>query len=178
MMSIENDGDFEWYKNKSCIIGVREKRSGGFSIKVNQYGTLEDFRKLLGLILDFYRYQYMTFDPRGLKDPFTKELNDIGFRPYQRFPLSFQERPKIGAIVLIAIKPYVGRYEKGKIKRVLTGKPFHPRGFKVMLANKEETIGRIATIRKKGHKHTVKSKKYQNKTFRKTFKKTFRRERE
>lgn len=171
MISMENNEDFEWYKNKSSIIGVREKRFGGFSIRVKEYGTLEDFKKLLGLILDFYRYQYMTFDSRGLQEPFTKELNEIGFRPYQKFPLCFQERPKIGAIVLIAIKPYVGRYEKGKIKRVLTGKPFHPRGFKVMLADKEETIGRIATIRKKGHKHSVKSKKYQRRTFKKSFKK-------
>jgi hypothetical protein len=67
----------------------------------------------------------------------------------------------------------VGRYEKGKIKRVLTGKPFHPRGFKVMLGDREETIGRIATIRKRGHKHSVKSKKYEKKSFKKTFKKRY-----
>lgn len=171
MISIERKEDFDWFKYKTTIIGVREKKSGGFSIKVHQYGQLADFMKILALILDYHRYQFMTFDTRGLKDPFKKELREIGFRTYQRHPMAFQERPKIGAKVLIAIKPYVGRYEKGVIKKVLTGKPFHPRGFKVMLSDRVGTIGRIATIRKKGHKHSVKNKNYQKRTVKKTFKK-------
>lgn len=166
MISIENQEDFDWYKNQSCIMGVREKKSGGFSLRVYKYGTLPDFKKLVGLILDYYRYQFITYDTRGLNEPFRKELTSIGFKTYQRHPMAFQERPKVGAIVLIAIKPYTGRYEKGKINRILTGKPFHPRGFKVMLADRDGTIGRIATLRKKGHKHSIKKK-----TYKKTYKK-------
>jgi len=172
MISIERQEDFDWYKNKSCIMGVREKKSGGFSLRVHQYGTLDDFRKIIGLILDYYRYQFITYDTRGLKEPFKKELTSMGFKSYQRHPVAFQERPKIGAIVLIAIKPYVGRYEKGKIQRVLTGAPFHPRGYKVMLGNRDGSIGRIATIRKKGHKHSFKKNTYHKRSYKKkTFKK-------
>jgi uncharacterized protein YwbE len=63
----------------------------------------------------------------------------------------FQEKPKKWDIVLIAIKPYIGRYEKGNVLRVLTGATYHPRGFKVMFNDKDNTVGRIATVRKKGH---------------------------
>jgi uncharacterized protein YtpQ (UPF0354 family) len=40
----------------------------------------------------------------------------MNFESFQSNNYVFQEKPKIGDIVLIAIKPYVGKYEKGKIK--------------------------------------------------------------
>lgn len=42
--------------------------------------------------------------------------------------------PKIGDTVRVIIKPYVNKtYVTGKIKRLLTRKNMHTRGFKVML---------------------------------------------
>lgn len=153
MISQSKASDYDWYKLGTTIIGVREKRSGGFSIKTHQYGDPKTFKTLLDKIIDYYRYQFLTYDTRGLSPDFKNILVKRGFKAYQRNPLAFQERPLVGQKVLIAIKPYVGRYESGIIKKVLTSKGFHPRGFKVMLNDKNQTVGRIATIRKKGHKH-------------------------
>jgi uncharacterized protein YwbE len=154
--SDDQDRNYDWYKLESTILGVREKVSGGFSIKIHQIDDLKSFKLLLKKILEYYKYQFMTFDTRGFKDnirsSFEKELRGIGFGTYQSHNMVYQERPNIGDTVLIAIKPYIGRYEKGKIVRVLTSARYHPRGYKVMLNDKESMIGRIATIRKKDHK--------------------------
>lgn len=152
--------DYEWYKLKTTILGVREKKSGGFSIKISQTEDIKYFVLLLTKILDYYKYQYMTFDIRGLKENiknlYERELRNIGFGTYQGHNYVYQERPNIDDIVLIAIKPYIGTYERGHIKRILTGARYHPRGYKVMLNDKENTIGRIATVRKENHKKQIK----------------------
>ena len=154
--SEDKDTNYDWYKLDSTIIGVREKQSGGFAIKLYQSGELTSFKKLLLKILGHYKYQFMIFDTRSLKDNirgvFEKELRNMNFGTYQSYNMVFQERPRKGDIVVIAIKPYVGRYEKGKVERVLTGAMYHPRGYKVMLEDKNNTVGRIATIIKKGHR--------------------------
>jgi uncharacterized repeat protein (TIGR03833 family) len=152
--------DYKWFKIGDVILGVREKTTGGFSIRVNQYHLgnekgidLGSFKSLLTKILKYYRYQFMTFDMRGIRNNdrgiIQKELNEIGFGEYSSHNVVFQERPVIGDSVLVAIKPYVGRYEKGKIAKVLTGARYHPRGYKVMFAN--GIVGRIATIVKEKH---------------------------
>jgi uncharacterized protein YwbE len=152
--------DYEWYKLKTTILGVREKKSGGFTIKITKSEDIKSFTLLLNKILDYYKYQFMTFDIRGLKHNikilYEKELRNIGFVVFQEHNYVFQERPKVGETVLIAIKPYIGRYERGQIKRILTGARYHPRGYKVMLNDKEEMIGRIATIRKENHQKEIK----------------------
>jgi uncharacterized protein YwbE len=168
----DDNNNFEWYKLNTTILGVREKKSGGFSIKIgkinnlnNQEDIKEDiksFTTLLKKILDYYKYQFMTFNTniKGLKENiknlYEKELRTIGFGTYQGNNYVFQEKPKIGDIVLIAIKPYIGRYEKGPVKRILTGARYHPRGYKVMLNDKENMIGRIATVRKENHQKEIK----------------------
>jgi uncharacterized repeat protein (TIGR03833 family) len=152
MKSFYGDNDYDLYKLGDNIIGVREKKSGGFGLKVDKYGDIKSFKILISKILDYYKYQFITFDSRGIDKTFEDELRKMGFGSYQSNNVVFQEKPKIGDTVLIAIKPYIGRYEKGKVKRVLTGAGYHPRGFKVMLNDTDGTIGRIATIRKKNHK--------------------------
>ncbi len=158
--SIETKEDYDWYKVRSTILGVREKQSGGFTIKAHLLNDLSEFKTLIDKIIDYYKYQYIIFDTRSLninqkklnKEEYEQKLRQIGFGTYQTSNFVFQERPKIGDTVIVAIKPYIGRYDKGKIEKILTGAKYHPRGYKVMLADKEGTIGRIATIRKKNHK--------------------------
>jgi uncharacterized protein YwbE len=156
--SEDKDSNYDWYKIDSTILGVREKKSGGFAIKLHQFGDIISFKKLLIKILDHHKYQFMIFDTRSLslKDNIRvvveKELRNMKFGTYQSYNMVFQERPRKGDMVMIAIKPYVGRYEKGKVERVLTGAMYHPRGYKVMLEDKNNTVGRIATIIKKGHR--------------------------
>ena len=158
--SIEKKEDYDWYKLRSTILGVREKQSGGFTIKAHILDDLSDFNNLLNKIIDFYKYQYIIFDTRSLninqkkltKDLYEQELRRIGFGTYQTNNFVFQEKPIIGDTVIVAIKPYIGRYDKGKVEQILTSAKYHPRGYKVMLNDKEGTIGRIATIRKKNHK--------------------------
>ena len=156
----DDNSNFEWYKLKSTILGVREKKSGGFTIKITKSEDIKSFTILLSKILDYYKYQFMTFDIRGLKHNikilYEKELRNIGFVVFQEHNYVFQERPKVGETVLIAIKPYIGRYERGQIKRILTSVRYHPRGYKVMLNDKEEMIGRIATVRKENHQKEIK----------------------
>jgi uncharacterized protein YwbE len=156
--SDDNEMNYDWYKLENTILGVREKKSGGFSVKINYFDfeNISSFKNLLLKILEYYKYQFITFDTRSIKDIhkkiIEKELRSIGFGSYQSHNMVFQEKPRKGDVVLIAIKPYIGRYEKGNVLRVLTGAMYHPRGFKVMLNDKDNTVGRIATIRKKGHK--------------------------
>jgi uncharacterized protein YwbE len=159
--SIETKEDYDWYKLRSTILGVREKQSGGFTIKAHMLGDLLEFKNLLDKIIDFYKYQYIIFDTRSLninqkkltKELYEQELRRIGFGIYQTNNFAFQEKPKVGDTVIVAIKPYIGRYDMGKIEQILTGAKYHPRGYKVMLNDKEGTVGRIATIRKKNHKN-------------------------
>jgi uncharacterized protein YwbE len=151
-VNINDNKNYDWYKIGNTILGAREKVSGGFGLKIFEYGSLNDFIILIGKIIEYYKYQYITFDSRNLYPEYEKELSKMGFGNYQNNNLVYQAKPRIGDTVLIAIKPYVGKYETGKVKRVLTGARFHPRGFKVMLNDKNETIGRIATIVKKNHK--------------------------
>ncbi len=154
--SDDNQINYDWYKLENTILGVREKKSGGFSVKIYYFENINSFKELLLKILEYYKYQFITFDTRSIKDNhkkiIEKELRSIGFGSYQSHNMVFQEKPRKGDIVLIAIKPYIGRYDKGKIEQILTSAKYHPRGYKVMLNDKEGTIGRIATIRKKNHK--------------------------
>ena len=150
--SIAKKDDFDWYKLESNILGVREKRMGGFTIKPKQLGDILLFKSLIEKILKYYEFQYLTFDSRGVPDEYLKELTKLKFETFQTNNYVFQEKPKIGDSVLIAIKPYTGEYKKGKIKAVLTNIKYHPRGVKVVLDDKKSTIGRIATIVKKAHK--------------------------
>jgi len=153
--SDDTNENYDWYKIENTVLGVREKKSGGFSIKSYHIDSVKAFKTLLLKIIEYYKYQFITFDTRSIKDNVKimveKELRNMGFGSYQSHNMVFQEKPKKGDIVLIAIKPYIGRYEKGNVLRVLTGATYHPRGFKVMLNDKDNTVGRIATIRKKGH---------------------------
>jgi uncharacterized repeat protein (TIGR03833 family) len=151
-VNINDNKNYDWYKIENTIIGAREKASGGIGVKIFEYGNIKDFINLIGKIIEYYKYQYITFDSRNLDNEYEKELYKFGFGSYQNNNLVYQVKPRIGDNVLIAIKPYVGRYESGIVKRVLTGARYHPRGFKVMLNDKNETIGRIATIVKKNHK--------------------------
>jgi uncharacterized protein YwbE len=151
-VNINDNKNYDWYKIHNTIIGAREKASGGIGLKIFEYGTINDFIILITKIIDYYKYQYITFDSRNLIHEYERELYKFGFGSYQNNNLVYQSKPRIGDNVLIAIKPYVGRYENGGVKRVLTGARFHPRGFKVMLNDKNETIGRIATVIKKNHK--------------------------
>ena len=66
--SEDKDSNYDWYKLDSTIIGVREKQSGGFAIKLYQSGELTSFKKILLKILEHYKYQFMIFDTRSLKD--------------------------------------------------------------------------------------------------------------
>lgn len=150
--SIVKKDDFDWYKLESNILGVREKRMGGFTIKPKQLGDILLFNSLVDKILKHYRFQYLTFDSRGVPDEYLKELKNLDFEVFQSNNYVFQEKPKIGDAVLIAIKPYTGEYKKGNIKAILTNIKYHPRGVKVVLDDKKSTIGRIATIVKKAHK--------------------------
>jgi uncharacterized protein YwbE len=149
--SVAKRDDFDWYKYESNIIGVREKNSGGYAIKPKQIGTVVSFKILIEKIIKYYRFQYLTFDSRGIPDEYLKELKSMKFETFQSNNYVFQEAPKIGDYVLIAIKPYTGKYEKGKIKAVLTNIKYHPRGAKVVLNDKKSTIGRISTLIKKEH---------------------------
>jgi uncharacterized repeat protein (TIGR03833 family) len=156
--SEDKDINYDWYKLESTIMGVREKKSGGFSIRLQEFGNTKSFKSLLKKILDFYKYQFMTFDKRSIhakdRQNIETELRNMSFGTYQSHDMVFQERPKVGDMVLIAIKPYDGTYEKGKVVQILTGAKYHPRGYKVMLNDKIGTIGRIATIRKEAHRNT------------------------
>jgi uncharacterized protein YwbE len=155
-ISDDREGNYDWYKLNTTIMGVREKQSGGFAIKLYQSNEIESFKVLLKKILNHYKYQFMIFDTRSLTNNMRglieKELRNMQFGTYQSYNMVFQEKPRKGDMVMIAIKPYVGRYEKGKVDRVLTGAMYHPRGFKVMLNDTNKTVGRIATIVKKAHK--------------------------
>jgi uncharacterized repeat protein (TIGR03833 family) len=143
--------DFDWYQYESNIIGVREKNSGGYAIKPKQIGTVASFKNLIEKIIKYYRFQYLTFDSRSVPDEYLKELKSMKFETFQTNNYVFQETPKIGDYVMIAIKPYTGKYEKGKIKAVLTNVKYHPRGVKIVLDDKNSTVGRIATVIKKNH---------------------------
>jgi uncharacterized repeat protein (TIGR03833 family) len=151
-VNINDNKNYDWYKIGNTIIGAREKVSGGFGLKVFELGSITTFINLIKKIIEYYQYQFITFDSRNLTYDFEIELRKFGFDSYQNYNMVYQSKPRIGDSVLIAIKPYIGRYESGIVKRVLTGAKFHPRGFKVMLNDKNETIGRIATIIKKNHK--------------------------
>ncbi len=160
--SIETNELYDWYKMESIIIGVREKKMGGFSIKIHENNlelNLKSIKTLITKIVDYYKYQFMTFDSRNISDKYRKNidqiLREIGFGKYQSHNYAYQERPKVGDKVLIAIKPYNGVYEKGKIARILTSAQYHPRGFKVMLNDKAGTIGRISTFRKEVHRKEI-----------------------
>jgi uncharacterized repeat protein (TIGR03833 family) len=154
--SEDKDINYDWYKLESTILGVREKKSGGFSIRLQNLGNIKSFKLLLKKILDFYKYQFMTFDKRSIRVNDLKnietELKSMDFGTYQNHNMVFQEKPNLGDTVLIAIKPYIGTYEKGKVVQILTSAKYHPRGYKVMLNDKIGTIGRIATIRKEAHR--------------------------
>lgn len=154
--SDDTNENYDWYKIENTVLGVREKKSGGFSIKSYHIDSVKAFKTLLLKIIEYYKYQFITFDTRSIKDNVKimveKELRNMGFGSYQSHNMVFQEKPKKGDVVLIAIKPYIGRYEKGSVLRVLTGATYHPRGFKVMFNDKDNTVGRIATVRKKDHK--------------------------
>lgn len=154
--SDDTNENYDWYKIENTVLGVREKKSGGFSIKSYHIDNVKAFKTLLLKIIEYYKYQFITFDTRSIKDNVRimveKELRNMGFGSYQSHNMVFQEKPKKGDLVLIAIKPYIGRYEKGPVLRVLTGAAYHPRGFKVMFNDKDNTVGRIATVRKKDHK--------------------------
>ena len=141
--------DYDWYQLESTILGVREKNSGGFGIKPKQLVIVKSFINLLNKIINYYKYQYLSFDSRGIPDEYLKELKDLGFDTFQKSNYVFQESPNVGDTVIIAIKPYEGKYAKGKIKAVLTNIKYHPRGVKVVLSDKNATVGRIATIIKK-----------------------------
>ena len=131
-VSIAKVDNFDWFQYKSNIIGVREKNSGGFAIKPKQIGSVSSFKVLIEKIIKYYRFQYLTFDSRGVTQKYLDELT-------------------LPASLLLLPKPYVGKYEKGKIKAILTNIKYHPRGVKVVLDDKNSTIGRIATIVKKNH---------------------------
>lgn len=154
--SDDTNENYDWYKIENTVLGVREKKSGGFSIKSYHIDSVKAFKTLLLKIIEYYKYQFITFDTRSIKDNVKimveKELRNMGFGSYQSHNMVFQEKPRKGDVVLIAIKPYIGRYEKGSVLRVLTGATYHPRGFKVMFNDKDNTVGRIATVRKKDHK--------------------------
>ena len=143
--------DYDWYQLESTILGVREKNSGGFGIKPKQLGSVKSFINLLKKIIDYYKYQYLSFDSRGIPDEYLKELKDLEFETFQKNNYVFQESPNVGDTVIIAIKPYEGKYAKGKIKAILTNIKYHPRGVKVVLSDKNSTVGRIATVIKKEH---------------------------
>ena len=69
----------------------------------------------------YYKSMYIkTSLVDNIKILYEKELRNIGFVVFQEHNYVFQERPKVGETVLIAIKPYIGRYERGQIKRILT----------------------------------------------------------
>jgi uncharacterized repeat protein (TIGR03833 family) len=54
-------------------------------------------------------------------------------------------RPKVGDTVRVIVKPYFEhKYVTGIVKRVLTKKAMHTRGFKVMLM--DGTVGRMVTL--------------------------------
>lgn len=137
------------YTYKNNKIAVYPLSTGGYSIKIvrksNDPNRMEHFGKLINGILDRYAYQYLVFQVRGLEDEYLDIIKKIGFIQESR-GLIYQEKPKIGYWVLIAIKPYTGDYAQGYVKRILTGKGFHPRGFKVMLNDTKETVGRLAVI--------------------------------
>ena len=160
--SIETNDLYDWYKLESVIIGVREKKMGGYSIKIHERNSelnLKSLKSLLTKIVDYYKYQFMTFDSRNISEKYRKNidilLREIGFGKYQQHNYVFQEKPRVDDTVLIAIKPYNGVYEKGKVLKILTGAKYHPRGYKVMLNDKNGTIGRIATIRKEAHRKAI-----------------------
>jgi len=133
------------YTYKTSQIYIYPQSSGGYSAKMILPGSGHDFHKLVNLILDRYTYQYFIFQTRNLGSEQTDILKKIGFVSHSN-SFVYQEKPKLGYWVLIAIKPYVGDYAQGYVKRILTGNGFHPRGFKVMLNDESETVGRLATI--------------------------------
>jgi uncharacterized repeat protein (TIGR03833 family) len=147
--SVVKRDDFDWYKYESNLIGVRERKSGGYAIKPKQIGTISSFKTLIEKIIKYYRFQYLTFDSHSVPIEYLNELKAMKFETFQTNNYVFQETPKVGDYVMIAIKPYTGKYEKGKIKAILTNIKYHPRGVKVVLNDKNSTIGRIATLEKK-----------------------------
>ena len=61
--------DYEWYKLKTTILGVREKKSGGFSIKISQTEDIKSFVLLLTKILQFLLFLFIilyTLIPLGI----------------------------------------------------------------------------------------------------------------
>jgi uncharacterized repeat protein (TIGR03833 family) len=149
--SIPKKDDYDWYNLDNNILGVREKNAGGFGIKVKQVGSIESFISLIKKIIDYYKFQYLSFDSRGIPIEYLKELKKLNFESFQANNYVFQETPNIGDMVIIAIKPYEGKYARGKIKAILTNVKYHPRGVKVVLSDRNATVGRIATIIKKEH---------------------------
>ncbi len=145
-ININDNKNYDWYQIGDTIIGARNKASGGIGLKIFENGNVQNFINLIKKIIEHFKYKFITFDSRNLSSDFEKELRKIGFGSYQNQNMVFQDKPRIGDLVLIAIKPYVGRYENGKVKRVLTGARYHPRGFKVMLNDKNETIGRVESF--------------------------------
>jgi uncharacterized repeat protein (TIGR03833 family) len=145
--NIKND-TFDWYKIDSTIMGIAEKDTGGYMIKVAKIGEIESFVKLIKEILDYYKFQYLTLDSTSIPDEYLKELKKLHFKTFQENNYVFQEQPKIGDTVIIAIKPYEGKYDQGKIKAILTNVKYHPRGVKVVLDDSKSTVGRIALVKK------------------------------
>jgi uncharacterized repeat protein (TIGR03833 family) len=143
-----NNDMFDWYKIDSTIMGVAEKDTGGYMIKVSRIGKIDSFVKLIKEIIDYYKFQYLTLDSTDIPNEYTKELKKLYFETFQKNNYVFQEQPKIGDQVIIAIKPYEGKYMQGKIKMLLTNVKYHPRGVKVVLDDTKSTVGRIAIIKK------------------------------
>ena len=55
--SISSDS-YNWYKFESIIIGVREKKMGGYSIKIHDNYfelNMKSLKSLLNKILDYYK---------------------------------------------------------------------------------------------------------------------------
>jgi hypothetical protein len=76
--------DYDWYQLESTILGVREKNTGGFGIKPKQLGSVKSFITLLKKIINYYKYQYLSFDSRGIPDEYLKELKDLEFETFQK----------------------------------------------------------------------------------------------
>ena len=148
MSNNSNLDNFNWYKIDSTIMGVVEKNTGGYDIKIMKNGDIKSFLKLINEILDYYKFQYLTINTQNIPNEYVKELKKLNFESFQKNNYVFQEQPKVGDNVIIAIKPYDGKYEKGNIYLVFTNAKYHPRGFKVVLDGPKSIIGRIALVKK------------------------------
>ena len=96
--SDDTNENYDWYKIENTVLGVREKKSGGFSIKSYHIDSVKAFKTLLLKIIEYYKYQFITFDTRSIKDNVKimveKELRNMGFGSYQSHNMVFQEKPK------------------------------------------------------------------------------------